>query len=472
MKRGIIRGFWGLHEKDKNFSLEMSKFSFHRREHAPLYPDMSKELSRVWACIDAELNRGLTFPYTTYVFGEEYLNLFKSLGIKCELINKNPYVHHPYYESHCHKFDIFKYAMEVDGYDEIIFLDWDCHLINEFDEDDIWNLLGKKGDFQACLQYYKRHRVDYRGSSEEKGYEGLEANGMIPNSGFVYLRDYRYAEEMFKFISTGKPVRAYADGVLAKWLDHMHNGWIGAERYWELHEPLCARLRRKFDIYRNKKNVLEEAKGMKTYFYHNLSMCRGETRNEHLRKVALNGGLTNKKILPVMRSRKGLYGLQQLLDYIKVEDLVMVEIGCFTGESTEVFCSSDKVKMLYAVDPWESGYDTNDTASEVDMKQVEKEFDDRLSEFSNYEKIKLTGLDASQKFDDNSLDVVYIDGCHTYECVKEDITTWLPKVKKGGYLCGHDYFRPRLNKHVKTAVDSLLGEPDQVFVDGSWVVKK
>lgn len=40
---------------------------------------------------------------------------------------------------------------------------------------------------------------------------------------------------------------------------------------------------------------------------------------------------------------------------------------------------------------------------------------------------------------DESLDFAYIDACHTYEAVKVDLEVWLPKIRKGGLLCGHDY---------------------------------
>ncbi len=40
---------------------------------------------------------------------------------------------------------------------------------------------------------------------------------------------------------------------------------------------------------------------------------------------------------------------------------------------------------------------------------------------------------------DGSLDLVYIDALHDYDNVKVDIDRWLPKVREGGILCGHDY---------------------------------
>lgn len=41
--------------------------------------------------------------------------------------------------------------------------------------------------------------------------------------------------------------------------------------------------------------------------------------------------------------------------------------------------------------------------------------------------------------DDESLDLLYIDCCHTYECVKRDIEAWISKVKTGGIVAFHDY---------------------------------
>lgn len=46
---------------------------------------------------------------------------------------------------------------------------------------------------------------------------------------------------------------------------------------------------------------------------------------------------------------------------------------------------------------------------------------------------------AANIFNDNSLDIVYIDATHDYNSVKNDIIAWLPKVKNGGFLCGDDY---------------------------------
>lgn len=48
-------------------------------------------------------------------------------------------------------------------------------------------------------------------------------------------------------------------------------------------------------------------------------------------------------------------------------------------------------------------------------------------------------IEAARRVDDGSLDMVFIDADHSYEGVKRDIAAWLPKVKRGGWLGGHDY---------------------------------
>ena len=53
--------------------------------------------------------------------------------------------------------------------------------------------------------------------------------------------------------------------------------------------------------------------------------------------------------------------------------------------------------------------------------------------------IRATSEVAADIFADESLDFVYIDANHAYDFVKQDMTLWYPKVKKGGYLGGHDY---------------------------------
>ena len=67
--------------------------------------------------------------------------------------------------------------------------------------------------------------------------------------------------------------------------------------------------------------------------------------------------------------------------------------------------------------------------------------------------IKGTSWEMANNFEDESVDFVFIDAGHEYDSVVKDITSWLPKIKKGGIISGHDYFNPC---GVKQAVDELI----------------
>ena len=69
---------------------------------------------------------------------------------------------------------------------------------------------------------------------------------------------------------------------------------------------------------------------------------------------------------------------------------------------------------------------------------------DAFRELSNDRRLQLhairsTSIEAAEVYPDDWFDVVYIDAAHDYDSVRADIDTWLPKVKPGGMICGHDY---------------------------------
>ncbi len=73
-----------------------------------------------------------------------------------------------------------------------------------------------------------------------------------------------------------------------------------------------------------------------------------------------------------------------------------------------------------------------------------------------YNIIKGQSDESASQFEDGSLDFVFLDADHVYARVKGDILAWLPKIKKGGILAGHDY-EPQ-HPGVKQAVDEIFGD--------------
>jgi hypothetical protein len=169
--------------------------------------------------------------------------------------------------------------------------------------------------------------------------------------------------------------------------------------------------------------------------------------------------------------------LLELIDYIEGNNLILVEIGSFKGESMEIFANSGKFSKIYCIDPWKNGYDDDDTSSNV-VQFVESFFDKRKEKYPFVEKIKMTSLEAADAFQDTSIDIVYIDGDHRPEMVKKDIHKWFGKVKPNGYISGHDwYYRDGL---IQKTIIETIGHPDHICEhvmyggngDGSWIKNK
>jgi len=164
-----------------------------------------------------------------------------------------------------------------------------------------------------------------------------------------------------------------------------------------------------------------------------------------------------------------------LMDLIKElgdnSNKTMVEIGSFVGESTVLFAQS--FKQVIAIDPFLADYDPADPTSYLfEFKNVYETYLERTGDHKNIKTIKLTSTDAKDVLKDELFDFIYIDGLHTYEGVKEDIINYLPLVKKGGVIGGHDYTDNTEHIHlegVKKAVNEMFGAPDKVFKDNSWI---
>lgn len=71
------------------------------------------------------------------------------------------------------------------------------------------------------------------------------------------------------------------------------------------------------------------------------------------------------------------------------------------------------------------------------------------------EAMEMLSVDASKLFEDGSVDFVFIDAAHDYDNVRADLCAWLPKVKHGGVLAGHDYCGANWPM-VKVAVQEVL----------------
>jgi hypothetical protein len=123
----------------------------------------------------------------------------------------------------------------------------------------------------------------------------------------------------------------------------------------------------------------------------------------------------------------------------RVAPTIFVELGTHSGNSYFSFCQSVVESGLatrcYAVDTWQG----DEQAGRYDEKvfaAVNAHNEKRYACFSRL--LRMTFDDALGLFSDQSIELLHIDGLHTFEAVRHDFEGWLPKLAPGAVVMFHD----------------------------------
>jgi predicted O-methyltransferase YrrM len=121
------------------------------------------------------------------------------------------------------------------------------------------------------------------------------------------------------------------------------------------------------------------------------------------------------------------------------------EIGVAGGQNIKHLLENcSHIEKLYGIDSY--------SPDSFDMKHINvnkefgsfeglfKEVNLMLSQFGDRTQlIRKTSSDALKEFLDESLDFIFLDANHEFDSVYSDISSWFPKIKKGGIFMGHDW---------------------------------
>ena len=147
-----------------------------------------------------------------------------------------------------------------------------------------------------------------------------------------------------------------------------------------------------------------------------------------------------------------------------------MEIGSYIGESALIFSSFPFVEELNCIDPMVHISDNLNRPKD----QLVYCFKRRLHHLRHKVKLNIEKSEEYvKKVIDKSIDVVYIDGSHKCLDVLNDLNLWYPKLRSGGFLCGHDY----KNGHggVEQAVDKFVSRHqlniNKIYVDSSFMIR-
>ena len=153
----------------------------------------------------------------------------------------------------------------------------------------------------------------------------------------------------------------------------------------------------------------------------------------------MNTGCRSLELIPRYKASSALWVHVPTAHWLveKLKPNKIVELGSHYGVSFFSFCEAasqySNNTFIYAVDTWrgdeQAGYYEDKVYASVKQHQEEYHIQRRAL-------LRCTFREASMYFSERSIDMIHIDGLHTYEAVKEDYDTWNPKLKEEG----HCYF--------------------------------
>lgn len=154
----------------------------------------------------------------------------------------------------------------------------------------------------------------------------------------------------------------------------------------------------------------------------------------------------------------------QLMNYFKESyfqekrNLKIAEIGAFEGSFAKVILDAFPDCHLSLVDLWQT--ENNDFYYSTRSGTVEQAYEVAKKRFAHLPNVKMckgNSSDVSRDFQDESLDIVYIDADHSYQGALKDLVTWFPKVKHGGIISGHDWdANPSMPEYHMFGVEAAL----------------
>lgn len=175
----------------------------------------------------------------------------------------------------------------------------------------------------------------------------------------------------------------------------------------------------------------------------------------------------------------------EILDRLpKNKKLKGAEIGVLNGNTAGRLLRARPLLIHLMIDPWKVPGENTSYAKSADCnaRKAQREHEAayqrtlKVTAFAGKRaKVwRMTSEEAAPNVADHSLNFVFIDGDHSYEGCKLDISLWKSKVKPGGFIGGHDYKhekRPDLNGIDRAVEEAFPVEKIEQGANHTWFVR-
>ena len=164
------------------------------------------------------------------------------------------------------------------------------------------------------------------------------------------------------------------------------------------------------------------------------------------------------KKLPNCRfNQENINGCKTVLNRLELIKLmpkngIVAELGVDKGNFSEIILKNNKPRELHLIDIWDSY-----NYSKEKYNLVTNKFNDAIKQKEIFINKKLSTI-AAKDYQDEFFDWIYIDTDHSYKTTLEELYAWKSKIKKDGFILGHDYISGSLIEGHKYGVMEAVTE--------------
>jgi len=153
-------------------------------------------------------------------------------------------------------------------------------------------------------------------------------------------------------------------------------------------------------------------------------------------------------------------------------ELQVVEIGVFAGHLSHFLLRDCPFIKLLGIDPYvgSDGTFPGNFSKTLDADVALYKAASVMESYGERGQLWPTTSEvATAEIQDGSVDAVFVDGCHLYDCVRQDLELWLPKMRRGVpvLVSGHD-FSPQWPGVVR-AVHEQRVNGGEVYLASDWM---